>query len=66
MPPHFHARYCDQEISVDIISGEVKGTMANRAVRMINEWRILNVDALIENWSKAENKEKLNSIAPLE
>lgn len=65
-PPHFHARYCDQEIAVDIRTGEIKGTMSKRAVQMINEWRNQHIKALLENWTKAENKEKLNPIDPLE
>ena len=29
-PAHFHAKYQDQEITVDVISGEVKETWAQR------------------------------------
>ena len=30
-PPHFHARYQDQEVIVEIQSGLVTGTMSKRA-----------------------------------
>jgi len=30
-PPHFHARYQDQEITVEIQTGIVQGTMSRRA-----------------------------------
>jgi len=34
-PPHFHARYEDQEVIMEIMSGIVKGQMAKRALRML-------------------------------
>jgi hypothetical protein len=32
LPPHFHARYQDQEVTIDIESGMVTGKMSKRAV----------------------------------
>ncbi|MET0395322.1 MAG: DUF4160 domain-containing protein [Longimicrobiaceae bacterium] len=37
-PPHFHARYQDQEVIVDIQNGVVTGTMSRRALQMLFEW----------------------------
>ena len=37
-PPHFHALYQDYEISIDIKSGVVNGSMSKRALKMIFEW----------------------------
>jgi len=37
-PPHFHARYQDQEVLVEIDTGVVQGKMARRALQMIFEW----------------------------
>lgn len=37
-PPHFHARYEDQEVTIGIKSGIVKGRMSKRTLRMLFEW----------------------------
>ena len=34
LPPHFHARYGDDEVTVEIRGGAVNGTMSKRA----SEW----------------------------
>ncbi len=65
-PPHFHAKYQGQEVTVDITSGEVTGNMSRRALNLIEEWRTLHVDALEENWNRAVEKQILNPIEPLE
>ncbi len=65
-PPHFHAKYQDQEIAVDIRTGAVTGQMARRAAAMVEEWRQLHEDELMENWRLAEERRTLNSIEPLE
>jgi len=31
-PPHFHARYQDQEVTIEIETGIVQGTMSRRAL----------------------------------
>jgi hypothetical protein len=36
-PPHFHASYQGNEVSVDIKTGLIKGTMSKRALKMIFE-----------------------------
>ena len=65
-PPHFHAKYGDQEVVIDIRSGEITGNMSRRALRLIQEWRELHIDELLDDWMRAENKEELNRIDPLE
>ena len=47
-PPHFHAKYGDEEIVVEIRTGKVNGSMSNRAVKLIQEWRELHIDELLE------------------
>lgn len=37
-PPHFHARYQDQEVIVEIETGLLRGKMSRRALRMVFEW----------------------------
>ena len=52
-PPHFHARYEDQEVIMEIMSGIVKGQMAKRALRMLFEWSEIHQEKLMENWQLA-------------
>jgi len=65
-PPHFHAKYQDDEITVDIETGEVTGQMSRRALRMIEEWRQAHIDELRVDWQLAESKKELRRIDPLE
>jgi hypothetical protein len=65
-PPHFHAKYGDQEVVIDIRTGEVTGNTSKRALRLIEEWRKIHQDELLEDWIRAENKKELNRIDPLE
>jgi len=65
-PPHFHAKYQDQEITVEIESGRVAGNMVPRAVSLIQEWRESHRTELLEDWRLAEQKRSLKRIAPLE
>lgn len=65
-PPHFHAKYGDEEITVDIETGEVTGTMTRRAVAMVQEWREAHRSELLANWALAEGRTPLNRIPSLE
>jgi hypothetical protein len=65
LPPHFHARYQDQEITVEIESGIVQGTMSRRALRMIFEWMDLHQAELMRNWELARQRRPLEQIPPL-
>jgi len=64
-PPHFHAMYQDYEISVEIKTALVKGTMSKRALKMIFEWLELYKDELLADWDLAQNRQALLKIAPL-
>jgi len=64
-PPHFHAKYGDDEIVVEIRSGDVTGSISSRAIKMIQEWRQLHKDELLRNWELAEQKKALFAINPL-
>ena len=64
-PPHFHANYQGYEISVDIKTGLVKGTMSKRALKMIFEWLDLYKDDLLHDWQLARDRKKLLKITPL-
>ena len=65
-PPHFHAKYGDDEIVIEIKSGKISGNMSNRAIKMIQEWRQLHEKDLLKEWELAEQKKALFAINPLE
>ena len=64
-PPHFHARYEDQEVTMEISSGVVKGQMSRRALRMLFEWSERHQEELMENWRLARERRRLEKIQPL-
>lgn len=64
-PSHFHARYQDQEVLVEIQSGLVTGIFSKRALRLLFEWMELHKEELEENWARARNREPLEPIEPL-
>jgi hypothetical protein len=66
MPPHFHAKYGDDEVTVDIDTGAVTGQMAKRALALVEEWRIMHKVELLEDWALASGKRPLKRIEPLE
>lgn len=65
-PPHFHARYGEHEVLVEIGSGQVIGSFPARALKLVQEWRKLRRDALMEDWRLARERLPLKPIAPLE
>jgi hypothetical protein len=64
-PPHFHAFYGGYDISVEIKTGVIIGTMPKRALKMIFEWLELHKDELLADWELAQNKKQLLPINPL-
>jgi len=64
-PSHFHARYQDQEVLVEIESGLVTGSFPRRALRLLFEWMELHREELESNWDRARTRQPLNPIAPL-
>jgi len=64
-PPHFHARYGDDEISIEIYSGKVNGKMSKRALQLIFEWMDIHRSELIDAWNSAEKARTINKIEPL-
>jgi hypothetical protein len=64
--PHFHARYGDYEITVEIETGVVRGVFPKRALRAVLEWLDLHQDELLADWSLAQQRKPLNQIEPLE
>jgi len=65
-PPHFHAKYGDDEVIVEIESGAVNGEMPKRALALVQEWREIHKEDLLKDWLLAEQKKALFPIKPLE
>ena len=65
-PPHFHAKYGDDEIVVEIETGKGTGNISPRVLNMIQEWRELHRKELLEDWKLAEQNKPLKRIKPLE
>jgi hypothetical protein len=65
-PPHFHAKYGDDQAQIVIATGEVlHGSLPRRALRLVQEWTELHRDELVADWERAEREEPLVSIEPL-
>jgi hypothetical protein len=66
VPPHFHARYGEYEITVAILTGVVQGSFPKRALRHVLEWHDLHKDELMEDWELCRQSDSPKPIAPLE
>ena len=65
-PPHFHAKYAEYEITVNILTGVVEGKFPKRALHHVLEWYELHREELMENWELCQKDEPLKTIKPLE
>jgi hypothetical protein len=65
-PPHFHAKYGDDEVIVEIQTGKVTGNISPRVLNMVQEWGELHKDELMADWKLAEENKPLKRIKPLE
>jgi hypothetical protein len=65
-PPHFHAKYGDEEVIIEIQTGKVTGNISQRVLNMVQEWRELHKDELMVDWKLAEEGKPLKRIKPLE
>ncbi|MFM8544244.1 MAG: DUF4160 domain-containing protein [Vulcanococcus sp.] len=65
-PPHFHARYGEAEALIEIESGAVEGALPLKALKLVEEWRLLRIQQLRANWKRCLQQEALEPIAPLE
>jgi len=65
-PPHFHAVYGEYQITVEIETGAVTGDFPRRALRMVEEWRELHQEELLEKWNLLQAGFPGHKIDPLE
>lgn len=65
-PPHFHAKYSEDEASIEIATGDViEGGLPRRALNLVVEWLQLHREELELNWERARRQEPLDTIDPL-
>ncbi len=65
-PPHFHARYSDEKVKVEIATGKVlAGALSVRALRLVRKWAEQHRDKLEANWERVVNYDKPEPIEPL-
>lgn len=65
-PSHFHAKYGDFEITVEIDSGIVEGKFPPRALKHVMEWYGLHKDELMQDWELCRQAQQPRPIQPLE
>jgi len=66
LPPHYHARYGEYEIIIEIETGVVTGSFPKRSLRHVLEWHDRHQTELITNWELCRQRETIISIEPLE
>jgi hypothetical protein len=66
-PPHFHAIYGEKQAAISIETLEVMyGSLPRRALNLVLDWAELHRAELMENWRRAEERQPLRDIRPLE
>ena len=66
-PPHFHAKYAGQWAVFSIEELRLtEGELPRRAISLVLEWAFQHRDELMANWQRAERKEPLERIEPLD
>ena len=65
-PPHFHAKYGDYQITVEIERGIVNGQFPKRALSLVLEWYDLHKNELLNNWNSLKINGEFKKIHPLE
>ena len=66
MPPHFHAKYNNNEALIEIENSCVlKGALPSNKLKLVLAWSELHKDELKANWDKAKNMQLPQSIEPL-
>ena len=65
-PPHFHARYGECKIAVDIKSLVVlEGSLPPRALGLVMEWASMHKEELLKDWDLAKQDMPPEKIEPL-
>jgi hypothetical protein len=66
-PPHFHAIYGEHEALIRIADGStIRGELPSTAMRLVEQWRTLHLDELVQNWALAQEPAAMSRIEPLQ
>lgn len=66
-PPHFHARYAEYEIMINIKNLSVmEGKLPRRALNLVLDWAELHQSELLSAWHLCERRQTPGKIPPLE
>ena len=65
-PPHFHAKYGEYQITVEISSGVVDGKFPKRALSHVIERYEQHKKELLEDWNSLAASGTFKKIDPLE
>ncbi len=66
-PPHFHARYGEYKVAIDIKSLRIlEGKLPSRALGLVIEWASQHQDELLEDWNLAKSEKAPKKIQPLD
>jgi hypothetical protein len=66
-PTHFHAIYAEHEALVEIETGKIyQGRLPKTAYDLVNQWRLIHLQELREDWNRARMNQPVLSIEPLE
>ena len=65
-PPHFHAKYGNYHIAIEINTGILTGKFPKRALRHVLEWYEIHIDELLDNWNSMMETGEFTKIPPLE
>ncbi|MCC7375305.1 MAG: DUF4160 domain-containing protein [Verrucomicrobiales bacterium] len=66
-PAHFHAIYGEHEALVEIETGTVnRGWIPKTALELVNQWRMIHLQELREDWSRARQQMPILPITPLD
>ena len=65
-PPHFHARYGNDNAVIKITDLTVlEGYLQPRALGLVMDWAAIHRDELLSDWELAKNKKPLFPVEPL-
>ena len=65
-PPHVHAMYGGHEALVSLDGAVLAGGLPRRALSMVHEWLAIHRTELVGNWQRAQQRQPLQPIEPLE
>lgn len=65
-PPHFHARYGDYQMTIEIETGIIEGKFPPRSMKLVQEWRELHIDELLNIWNSITTTGEFQKIQGLE